>query len=232
LLIRALGLTEDSDADILTRIAESGEGVGDALAASHTLMPAGATVFCSEDGFYSGFACVSGPQHLLVLPLDPVRIDSIIENGFFAYLRAASTGADPTAPLPAIDSPAAQTVTLLTQNRLRAAIVDNKQAAFVRNELRLVLGAQAVFDFVVCEKKRESARKKKHIAFLARSAKETSTRMSEPRCPPCFLPKKTRSAVRCLSAVADGRARARREGFAQARRIPAHAFKSGGLHTV
>lgn len=231
LLIRALGLTEDTDADILARIAESGEGVGDALAASHALMPAGATVFCSEDGFYSGFACVSGPQHLLVLPLDPVRIDSIIENGFFAYLRAASTGADPTAPLPAIDSPAAQTVTLLTQNRLRAAIVDNKQAAFVRNELRLVLGAQTVFDFVVCEEDKGERTQKEHIAFLARKAQETSSADVGAAVSSVFSSEKDGGRLFVFVAVADGTRARVAKVFAQPDESP-HMLLKASIATL
>lgn len=231
LLIRALGLTEDTDADILARIAESGEGVGDALAASHALMPAGATVFRSEDGFYSGFACVSGPQHLLVLPLDPVRIDSIIENGFFAYLRAASTGADPTVPLPAIDSPAAQTVTLLTQNRLRAAIVDNKQAAFVRNELRLVLGAQTVFDFVVCEEDKGERTQKEHIAFLARKAQETSSADVGAAVSSVFSSEKDGGRLFVFVAVADGTRARVAKVFAQPDESP-HMLLKASIATL
>lgn len=231
LLLRALGLTEDTDADILARIAESGEAVGDVLASSHALIPADATVFCSEDGFFSGFACASGPQHLLLVPLDPVRIDGIIENGLFGYLRAVSTGTDPTAELPSNNGAAAQTVALLTQNRLRAAIVDNKQAAFIRNELRLVLGAQTVFDFVVCEEEKGERTQKEHIAFLARMAKEYSSADVGAAVSSVFSAEKDGGRLFVFVAVADG-ARARvAKVFAQPDESP-HMLLKASIATL
>lgn len=59
--------------------------------AQHTAMqcamPVDSTVFVSQDGMYSGFAIKSGSQHFSLIPLDKLRLDSVVEKGLCSYLE-------------------------------------------------------------------------------------------------------------------------------------------------
>ncbi len=50
-------------------------------------MPTKADVIISEDGLYSGYAIRTDTQIMFVLPLDPTRLDFLLEDGVFPYLR-------------------------------------------------------------------------------------------------------------------------------------------------
>lgn len=50
-------------------------------------MPIKADVMISEDGLYSGYAIRTDTQIMFVLPLDPTRLDFLLEDGVFPYLR-------------------------------------------------------------------------------------------------------------------------------------------------
>lgn len=50
-------------------------------------MPTKADVMISEDGLYSGYAIRTDTQIMFVLPLDPTRLDFLLEDGVFPYLR-------------------------------------------------------------------------------------------------------------------------------------------------
>ena len=93
LLIQVLGLEGEQSRIIAETIAEKNEeDFGETLIDAHALIPKGAKTFLSEDGLFSGFALKSGKQHLIVIPLDAVRTDSIITNGFYEYLRQLTDG--------------------------------------------------------------------------------------------------------------------------------------------
>lgn len=50
-------------------------------------MPTKADIMISEDGLYSGYAIRTDTQIMFVLPLDPTRLDFLLEDGVFPYLR-------------------------------------------------------------------------------------------------------------------------------------------------
>lgn len=68
-------------------IQESAPAVSSETVLNHSLIPVDADAILSQDGLYSGYAVNTDDQILIVLPLDPSRIDFILEDGLFPYLR-------------------------------------------------------------------------------------------------------------------------------------------------
>ena len=68
-------------------IQESAPTVSSETVLNHSLIPVDADAILSQDGLYSGYAVNADDQILIVLPLDPSRIDFILEDGLFPYLR-------------------------------------------------------------------------------------------------------------------------------------------------
>lgn len=68
-------------------ISENAPAVSSETAMNHALIPVDADAILSQDGLYSGYAVNADDQILVVLPLDPSRIDFILEDGLFPYLR-------------------------------------------------------------------------------------------------------------------------------------------------
>jgi hypothetical protein len=68
-------------------IQESAPAVSSETVLNHSLIPVDADAILSQDGLYSGYAVNADDQILIVLPLDPSRIDFILEDGLFPYLR-------------------------------------------------------------------------------------------------------------------------------------------------
>ena len=57
------------------------------LVRKQAMMPSKADVIISQDGLYSGYAIRTDTQIMFVLPLDPTRLDFLLEDGVFPYLR-------------------------------------------------------------------------------------------------------------------------------------------------
>ena len=68
-------------------IQESAPSVSSQTVLNHSLIPVDADAILSQDGLYSGYAMNTGDQILIVLPLDASRIDFLLEDGLFPYLR-------------------------------------------------------------------------------------------------------------------------------------------------
>lgn len=54
---------------------------------NHSLLPVDSSAILSQDGLYSGYVVNADDQLLVVLPLDASRIDYLLEDGLFPYLR-------------------------------------------------------------------------------------------------------------------------------------------------
>lgn len=68
-------------------IQESAPAVSSETVLNHSLIPVDADALLSQDGLYSGYAVNADDQILAVLPLDASRIDFILEDSLFPYLR-------------------------------------------------------------------------------------------------------------------------------------------------
>ncbi|MBO4383012.1 MAG: hypothetical protein J5847_02850 [Clostridia bacterium] len=68
-------------------IQESAPSVSSETVLNHSLIPVDSDAILSQDGLYSGYAVNADDQLLIVLPLDPSRIDYLLEDGLFPYLR-------------------------------------------------------------------------------------------------------------------------------------------------
>lgn len=68
-------------------IQESAPTVSSETVLNHSLIPVDADAILSQDGLYSGYAVNADDQILVVVPLDASRIDFILEDGLFPYLR-------------------------------------------------------------------------------------------------------------------------------------------------
>lgn len=173
LLVKVLKLEDENNADILAAIAESGEDVAENVVAAHSLIPKGACLFISEDGFYSGFALKSGKQHLIVLPLDTSRIDIVIQNGFLKYLSKITGCAENTAAIAHKNNDVIiETVNALIAAGLDVALASAKTASFIKNMIHTVPGAENVLQFVDCDREKGSLTQKEYTAALARQARE------------------------------------------------------------
>lgn len=68
-------------------IQEMAPAVSSETVLNHSLVPVDSDAILSQDGLYSGYAVNADDQLLIVLPLDPSRIDYLLEDGLFPYLR-------------------------------------------------------------------------------------------------------------------------------------------------
>lgn len=68
-------------------IQEAAPSVSSETILNHSLIPVDADAILSQDGLYSGYAVNADDQILVVLPLDGSRIDYLLEDGLFPYLR-------------------------------------------------------------------------------------------------------------------------------------------------
>ena len=68
-------------------IQESAPTVSSETVLNHSLLPVDSDAILSQDGLYSGYVVNADEQLLVVLPLDPSRIDFLLEDGLFPYLR-------------------------------------------------------------------------------------------------------------------------------------------------
>ncbi|MBQ8469896.1 MAG: hypothetical protein IJ547_04805 [Clostridia bacterium] len=68
-------------------IQEAAPSVSSETILNHSLIPVDADAILSQDGLYSGYAMNADDQILVVLPLDASRIEYLLEDGLFPYLR-------------------------------------------------------------------------------------------------------------------------------------------------
>ncbi|MBO7682400.1 MAG: hypothetical protein J6T17_06570 [Clostridia bacterium] len=68
-------------------IQELAPQVSSETALNHSLLPVDSSAILSQDGLYSGYVVNADDQLLVVLPLDASRIDYLLEDGLFPYLR-------------------------------------------------------------------------------------------------------------------------------------------------
>ncbi|MGI6249270.1 MAG: SpoIID/LytB domain-containing protein [Acutalibacteraceae bacterium] len=172
ILFKVLALSVEKSQPIADLIENLGEDKPDKTADSHSLVPVDSTVFLSDDGLYSGFALQSGKQHLIVLPLDLSRIDTVLNNGLNEYITLNILKHGATVTLFAHDTPAAKSSVFPVETK--AAMANNKSAAFLIKTLSKLPGLEESLSFVDCDEERKGESHKEHTALLARRAMEKS----------------------------------------------------------
>ena len=85
-LIQAFGNEAEQNSAVLNKI-ENVTELDDKRKKAFSTFPAAATVFVSDDGFYSGFGLENGSQCVLCLPIDNNRIDKILRDGVIPFLN-------------------------------------------------------------------------------------------------------------------------------------------------
>ncbi|MBR5246786.1 MAG: hypothetical protein IKV25_05390 [Clostridia bacterium] len=85
-LIQAFGNEAEQNSAVLNKI-ETVDELDDKRKKAFSTFPAAATVFVSDDGFYSGFGLENGSQCVLCLPIDNNRIDKILRDGVIPFLN-------------------------------------------------------------------------------------------------------------------------------------------------
>lgn len=173
LLFQTLSLETETSDTILNTITQRSPDENAEAKISHATVAKNSTVFLSEDGLVSGFAVKSGKQHLIVLPLDLDRLDSIFESGFTEYLKdtisPAIIPADTVAPKNILTSVLSQ---LVSEDNC-FAVANNKTAAFIKRRLLSADGGwEKSFKFVDCDEEKKDLTQKEFIAGLARQAQE------------------------------------------------------------
>ncbi len=86
-LIQAFECGVEYNSAVLNKI-ENRTELDDKKKKAFSAFPAPATVFVSDDGFYSGFGLDNGSQCILCLPIDNARIDTILRNGAIPFLHS------------------------------------------------------------------------------------------------------------------------------------------------
>ncbi len=85
-LIQAFGNEAEQNSAVLNKIENVAE-LDDKRKKAFSTFPAAASVFVSDDGFYSGFGLENGSQCVLCLPIDNNRIDKILRDGVIPFLN-------------------------------------------------------------------------------------------------------------------------------------------------
>lgn len=173
LLFKALGLKREISKPIVQLLSGGDADAPTNGFAGQAEVPKGSSIFLSEDGLYSGFAAASGKQHLVVLPLDAVRIDAVIANGFFDYLRALYPGNEsaPAAEEPAAVLPqAGKACDALKAKNMTVAVAVTKTSCFLEAAAKNAPAAGDCLAFIDCEVEKGEKTHKEHIAALAFAA--------------------------------------------------------------
>ena len=172
LLFQALSLeTEPSDA-ILSAIVQHTPQENDESTFLHALIPKESTAMLSDDGLFSGFALKSGRQHLIVLPLDPDRIDSLVENDLTDYLKTLISSDMILVDAAAKNNVLTNILSNLISEEICFAVAANKSSAFIKKKLSATNAWEDSFKFVACDEDKKDLTQKEFIAGLARQAQE------------------------------------------------------------
>jgi|GEM_PF-401792 len=178
LLLRSLGLPIAANPRILRQL-ELRQTAAPQTRSAHATVPAGAEVFLSGDGLYSGFGARAGGQYFLYLPLDAERLGTIWNGGFRTYISAITQNASPTGGLlPERDTPQAHAepseanmVASLFSAGLDVAVAQTKNADYVMGRLQAVPGHKKIFVETPCPVEKGALKQKNYIALLAKTAR-------------------------------------------------------------
>ena len=202
-LFQALSLESEVSGAVTAVIRSFGDDIAPETADAHALVPKGASVFISDDGLFSGFAVQSGKQHLIVLPLDLERLDSIIDNGFTAYLKTTLSAAEMPAALPAdTDKTAAIAARLIAQG-FCAAVAATKSAELIKIKIMPLSGWENAFKFVDCDEDKKEMTQKEYIANLALQARDGTGCSVGASISNVFTDQKEENSLFVLVTVAD-----------------------------
>ncbi len=203
LLFQALSLENEVSGAITAAIKSFVDDITAETAAAHALVPKGASVFMTDDGLFSGFAIQSGKQHLIVLPLDLERLDSIVENGFTAYLKTTLDTAEMPASLPVdTDNTAAIAARLIAQG-FCAAVAATKSAELIKIKTAPLSGWENAFKFIDCDEDRKEMTQKEYIANLALQARDKAGCSVGAAISNVFTDQKEEDSLFVLVTVAD-----------------------------
>lgn len=90
LLTRALSLDIEENPTVKKALGRAAE-IPESQKLLQSQMPKGAVPFLTRDGVNSGFVISKGHQQIMYLPLDDVRLDTVLRNGVIPYLTSGET---------------------------------------------------------------------------------------------------------------------------------------------
>ncbi|MBR6479017.1 MAG: hypothetical protein IKT04_00745 [Clostridia bacterium] len=165
--------------------------LSDEFIAEQAEIPANATPLLTQDGLYSGFGIKAKKQLLIVLPLDDKRIDYVINNSLFQFLREnmdlSVFTADPLEGMTEEESPLAhqnkrvpgqlydallikQCVKKLKAKDLTIALADTKTVDFVGNISATDIDLSDVIFVSEYSAKKEDMSEREYAINLAKGA--------------------------------------------------------------
>ena len=90
LLTKALSLDIEENPTVKKALGRAAE-IPESQKLLQSQMPKGAVPFLTRDGVNSGFVISKGHQQIMYLPLDDVRLDTVLRNGVIPYLTSGET---------------------------------------------------------------------------------------------------------------------------------------------
>lgn len=165
--------------------------LSDDFIADQASIPASAVPLATQDGLYSGFGIKAKKQLLIVLPLDDKRIDYVINNSLFGFLREnmdmSVFTADPLEGMAEEESPLAhqnkrvpgqlydiqlikQCVKKLKSKGLTVALADTKTVDFVGNISTTAVDLSDVVFISAYSVKKEDMTEREYAINLAQGA--------------------------------------------------------------
>lgn len=127
--------------------------LSDDFIAEQASIPVSAIPLVTQDGLYSGFGIKAKKQLLIVLPLDDKRIDYIINNGFFTFIREnmdmSVLTADPLSGMTEEDSSLANRATTRKEGQLYDALLIKQSVKKLKSKgLTVALANTKTVDFI------------------------------------------------------------------------------------
>ena len=126
--------------------------LSDDFIAEQASIPASATPLPTQDGLYSGFGIKAKKQLLIVLPLDDKRIDYVINNSLFQFVREnmdmSVLTADPLAGMEETDSPLARKSTKKSGQLYDALYIKSCAKKFKSKGLTVAIADTKTVDFI------------------------------------------------------------------------------------
>lgn len=175
-LIKELMLEGQVDSDLFSHVSKNSDGsLTEADITAYALLPEGAVCYRTMDGLYSGFTCKALSGTFTFMPLDFMRIDTVLQ-GFCNFMEtgeSVSAEAEEEIQMPEYDfsKSVSKLVKTLSENERKVALVTSEATMWIYNLYSEIPSLTNVASFVEILDEPESAESEEEATSQSESVK-------------------------------------------------------------
>ena len=170
LLISALHLKTEADEKIKQLINTSFPEIDteDEFVKKHYYFPKNADIFEGDGGIYSGFACRSGDEYIMLLPFDTEHTVKLVKKDIVPFLSRVTGVIRPLDDMSVFND----LCMTMRHTHVTAAVADTATAEFIRRPLSATDSFSDLFKFSEKPYARGNTPPEQYVADIARNAAE------------------------------------------------------------